>query len=135
MGLTVVPLEQASVVRDLGHYLSPTAGNYGDPVTPAVVVPSRAEAPPAWRPLIYEGALLPQGLFDSRHPLKEVWCPTVYHKDAFVCRRLSLGERLRLHQVPEGLDDAIRAAGYMDPSGPLVFEWAPPAHMFVSIVR
>ena len=101
------PLSPRSVVRELRHYLSPTAGRRGDTVLP-LEENAIMDALPAQRlPLRHNGALLPQGLFATRSPDSLVVCPSVYHGGRRVARRLSLEEKLRLYQLPLRMDGEL----------------------------
>ena len=134
-----VPSAPLTLSRALRHYLSPTARQRGDKVLPLPENQVMDALPPQRRPLLHDGALLPQGLFSSRSPDSLVICPSVYHGGRRVARRLSLGEKLRLHQLPLRMDavllEAFEGGHRGRSSNPLPFEDSPPPEWYAHIFR
>lgn len=73
------------------------------------------------RPLVVDGLLRREGLFDVFSPKLNVACPSVFKKTKWVQRRLSLTETLRMWDIQLGLDarmepqDIDRLAHSMSP--------------------
>jgi hypothetical protein len=111
--LNPVPSSNSTIERSLVHFLDPKVSPFdATRVTKSLFVDLEV-LPPVRRPMrgkSVQGALLPQGLLALRDHRELVMASSVYHPGFRILRRVSVRERLRMHQSPLELDAFIERA-------------------------
>ena len=59
-------------------------------------------------PIILDGLLRREGLFDVHRPHQDIACPSVFSPTKWIARQLTCHELLRVFNIPLSMDDAFR---------------------------
>ena len=115
--LNPVPTSNSTIERSLVHFLDPKVSPFDATRVTKSLFADLEGLPPVRRPMrgkSVQGALLPQGLLALHDRRELIMAPSVYHPGLRILRRVSVKERLRMHQSPLELDAFIEQAGGND---------------------
>jgi len=90
--------------RILAHLLDSAARGSFTPIER----PCDIGHPIARSPIIGEGILRKEGLFDVHHPETHIACPSVFAATKWVSRRLTCKELLRAFDIPHSMDSVFK---------------------------
>ena len=96
---------QGALAQTLGHIINPASARGGPPIEPPTCVPT----PVPRAPVVLDGLLRGDGLFDVFRPRIEIACRSVFSPTKWVRRQLSPEEFLRTFDVPAMLVDHFLA--------------------------